>query len=245
MKRSAAIVWIASGALVGSAGAQQSTPAPAPSTPPAAPALKPPVPGLDDLLGTPKDKRPDARPEGDQGPLAPDTADPHKAELERVLTASEASDVFKQAIRQMVDAANLLELAGDPGLPAQRLQEEILRKLDTLIDQAEQSQQQQQQQSSSSSQQQQQQSQTPTQPQASQQEQAGQQSSDPQDGVPGPRDLKGELPDVLDSARAAWGALPDRVRDTLLQGAGDKPSALYRRMTEEYYRRLAEEGAPK
>ena len=40
---------------------------------------------------------------------------------------------------------------------------------------------------------------------------------------------------------AAWGALPARVRDALMQGAADKYSTMYQRLTESYYRRLAEE----
>ena len=40
---------------------------------------------------------------------------------------------------------------------------------------------------------------------------------------------------------AAWGALPDRLRGALLQGVADQYSALYERLTERYYQRLAEE----
>ena len=39
---------------------------------------------------------------------------------------------------------------------------------------------------------------------------------------------------------ADWGALPERTRDALLEGLSDSFSSLYRRLTEAYYRRLAE-----
>ena len=45
----------------------------------------------------------------------------------------------------------------------------------------------------------------------------------------------------LDTARAAWGNLPERVRDSLLEGSSDYFSALYEAMTEAYYKRIAEE----
>ncbi len=50
----------------------------------------------------------------------------------------------------------------------------------------------------------------------------------------------GALRPGLDAARAAWGSLPERLRDMLLQGSGEKFSTTYERLTEEYYRRLAE-----
>ena len=43
---------------------------------------------------------------------------------------------------------------------------------------------------------------------------------------------------------AAWGSLPERVRDALVQGSSDSFSAAYRRLTEAYYRMLAEEPKP-
>jgi hypothetical protein len=43
------------------------------------------------------------------------------------------------------------------------------------------------------------------------------------------------------AAGAAWGALPERLRDALTQGLSDRYSSLYEGATESYYRRLAEE----
>jgi hypothetical protein len=49
---------------------------------------------------------------------------------------------------------------------------------------------------------------------------------------------------ILEETRSEWGNLPQRVRDMLLQGRKDSYSPLYKRLTEEYYKRLAEEGSP-
>ncbi len=47
----------------------------------------------------------------------------------------------------------------------------------------------------------------------------------------------------FDESRAEWGRLPPRVREAVRQGFRDPMSAAYRRLTQEYYRRLAEERA--
>ena len=49
---------------------------------------------------------------------------------------------------------------------------------------------------------------------------------------------------MLEEGRVEWGRLPDRVRDLIRQGRRDRISSIYRRLTEQYYRRLAEEGTP-
>lgn len=45
----------------------------------------------------------------------------------------------------------------------------------------------------------------------------------------------------FDESRAEWGRLPPRVREAVRQGLRDPMSAAYRRLTQDYYRRLAEE----
>ena len=40
---------------------------------------------------------------------------------------------------------------------------------------------------------------------------------------------------------AEWGNLPPRTRDMVQQGVREKMSSVYRRWTEAYYRRIAEE----
>jgi len=181
---------------------------------------------LDDLLGIGTEERP--------GDVDEDL--PHRSALDRALSGEEVSDEFRQAVTEMRDVADLLD-AGRPGAQAQRLQEDILLKLDKLIDAA---QRQQQQQSSSSSSSQR----SPTQNQQRAQEQAQASQTNQGDNrsemlPPGGRE--GALNEMLQSESAAWGNLPERVRDALLQGSSDRFSSLYEAMTEAYFRRLAEE----
>ncbi|MEM1184813.1 MAG: hypothetical protein AAGI53_07390 [Planctomycetota bacterium] len=177
-----------------------------------------PLPSLDELLGLEEAGEADL-PDADQ------------VELERSLTANEAAEQLEQAVDLMGDAADRLASANpDTGLPTQRLQEDILKKLDMVIDSAQQQQQQQNSQSSSSSQQQQQQ----------QQSQAAANASDSENASMPSADTDATLdPDFL-ADQADWGALPARTRDALLEGLSDSFSSLYRRLTEAYYRRLAQ-----
>ncbi len=185
-------------------------------------------PSLDELLGLDE--------EDDAG-----TADDATAtDLDRKLSGEEIGEAFDQAVRLMGDAAQRVGAKNDVSIGTQRVQEDALRRLDQLIASIESQQQQQQQQQQSSSQRQQQQQQQPGQQQAKNQQESAK-TSDPQSAnAPGLRE--GALGEgVGESARAAWGALPARVRDMLVQGVSDQFSATYRRMTEEYYKRLAEE----
>jgi hypothetical protein len=228
------------------AAAQQSEPAkpsqpPAPVVPPApvAEEAKPPtpakpaddLPSLDELLGTGGDKPNDA--------AAPD---PEKAALDKLLSGEELGQAFEQAVGLMKDAAKRLSDTKDVGLSTQRIQEDALRKLDQLISSLDRQAQQQQQQQSQGEQDQQQ-----SQPRQRQQQQSQQTSQQPATGEPqeheGPELQEGALNPELDSARAAWGALPARVRQMLLQGSNDRFSSLYNRLTQDYYRRLAEESS--
>jgi hypothetical protein len=214
---------------------------------PAAPAKKPAVRNLDDLLGLPQDKPAPKEPEGPA--LPPDGADPadldkDRADLERKLTNAEIADRFRDAVRQMGESADRIAKGNDIGLVTQRLQEEIIKKLDLIVQQ---SQNQDSNSSSSSSDQQSNQQQDPgrqrggkpQQGQQSPQNQAGQGENKGEAMPPPGQDpqFKGRL----DTARAAWGNLPERVREALLQGSSDQFSSLYEAMTEAYYRKLAEE----
>ena len=219
---------------------------PAASSPPSGTAAKPApaVPSLDELLGT---TTPEATPQDPAGAALPsDTANPSDPALERRLSAEEMGDAFKQAVTLMGDAATRIK-SKDVGLNTQRVQEDALRKLDELISQLEQ-QQQQQQSSSSSSQQQQQQDKT-----SARQQQTGSRKSKPGDAkersgrasdsseMDPPALQEGALRPALESAPAAWGSLPERVREMLMQGATDRFSKTWEAATESYYRRLAEE----
>lgn len=242
----AATVFAAVAGSVAGASALAQPPAPAPpttepkkepapaDTPPApAETPKPPpkgddLPSLDELLGIGGDE------------TSPD--DPAQAELDKLLSGKELGEAFQQAVTLMGDAAKRLGESSDTGVATQRLQEDALRKLDQLISSLDrQSQQQQQQQSQSQSQDDPRNSPR----QRPQQQQQQQQSQQPAGGEPqehdGPTLQEGGLNPLLDSARAAWGALPARVREMLMQGSADRFSALYNKRTQEYYRRLAEE----
>ncbi|MBX3359144.1 MAG: hypothetical protein KF745_12045 [Phycisphaeraceae bacterium] len=220
-------------------GAALSAPPPKPESPPAKknePKKQPPTPGgevpsLDDLLGTG-----DQKPKGD-GP--PPAVDPSASDLTKKLDAKELGDAFKEAVAMMGEVAGRLQDSKDPGVGTQRIQEGIVRRLDTLIAQIEQ----QQSQGSSRSRQntsKEDQGQSQRQQSSTRREQAG--TGDNNSEMEPPPRQEGPLAPEIDSARAAWGALPERVRQMLLQGSSDKFSSMYQRMTEAYYRKLAEEG---
>lgn len=211
-----------------------------PAEPPAQPApAEPDKPGdepgdeplesLDDLLGLPTSDSPtpDA---GDELPLA----DPVDRELDRKLSGEQIGQAFEQAVTLMGETADRLGTGHDYGLTTQRLQEDILRKLDQIIASAGQG-------GSSSSSSSSSESNAPqNQPDQQQQSQASKGGQSTQGGTP-PSRQDGALNPLAVSQQAAWGALPARVRDALLQGTSDPFSVLYRSMTESYYRRLAEE----
>jgi hypothetical protein len=217
---------IALGLLCAGASLAQSDPAPPErSEDPAPERSGSELPSLDDLLGIPTEQKPPAEDAG------------HDSALERALSDEAVSDAFRQAVTEMRDVAALLENR-DAGVRAQRLQEEIILKLDMLIEQAKQ--QQQQQSSSSSSSSQQQQSPTRNQQRAQQQAQSAGQGDNRSEQLP-PGGREGPLGDLIQSSGAEWGSLPARVREALLQGSSDRFSSLYESLTEAYFRRLAEE----
>jgi hypothetical protein len=188
---------------------------------------------LDDLLRLP----------GSQDPV--DRADPEagepETELDRRLTGRQAQQALVQAVQEMGEVADRLDQLRDAGVVTQRLQQEIITKLDVLIESAE-SQQSQSSSSSSSSQQQGQQQPGQQQTQQNQQSQTPGQSSTPGESMPPGRQGE-QLNQNLDLSVAEWGNLPERLRQSLIQGQSDYFSDLYRRWTESYYRRLAEEAS--
>ena len=204
---------------------------------------------LDALLGLDGDASGDAKKDADDISASDlDSAltqemDPAKGELDRKLSAQEASDAFQDAVRQMSETADRLEKLRDAGAVTQRLHEDILRKLDIMIEQA---QKQQSSSSSSSSSASDSDSQSQSQPKQTSQ-QGQQQTQNPNEGKQsggdhhGPPQKSAEFRDFLDSTQAGWGALPQRLRKSLVQGQNDYFSAMYRSMTEAYYRKLARE----
>ena len=220
-------------------------PAPAPKPPDKPPPPPPPPaaqPTLDELLGITPAPSPEKPTTGKPADGPPSPADPSKADLNRRLTGQELSDAFKQAVALMGDASTRLTDQKDPGLDTQRIQEDAVKRLDQLISslQKQQSQQQQQPQQGQSD---------PKQGPPQQGKQGKAQQSPEQKGGDGERkDLgpslqEGALNPQLESARAAWGSLPARIRDMLMQGTEDRFSARYKALTQEYYKRLAEENS--
>lgn len=164
----------------------------------------------------------------------PDTSD-----LDRELEGGVAG-TFMRAVDLMDRAARRLNEGQGTGLATQRVQQEAIAALDQLIEAARRQQQQQQSQQNQQQQQQQQQQQAPQQQQQEEgQQQQQQDTTDPQ-GVQGQAQQGGSAGEQP-AGGATWGALPPRVREALRQGSSDPYSAVYRAMTEAYYRRLAEE----
>lgn len=178
------------------------------------------VPTLDELLGL----------------EAPEDT-PDNTEIERALTAQEAGEAFSNAVVLMGDAADRIGASRDTGLTTQRMQEDIIRKLDQVIESAQNNQNSGSGSSSSSS------SSSPQQ----QPNQQQQNSESPSDGSGEPDDSStppgsNEVgSNNLNGARAKWGNLPDRLRDALNQGLDEPYSKLYKTLTERYYKALAED----
>lgn len=181
-------------------------------------------PTLDELL----DLEPEERPRAE---------DPARRDLDRRLSDQELAKEFEAAVQLMGETAERLASHQDTSMTTQRLQEDAIRKLDMLISQA--SRRQQQSQSRSQSRQNQDSRSPQPQDRTEQAQNPGNQENRGQVDPPSRRD--GELGPLPTAGGAAWGALPERVRDALLQGRSDRFSAMYRSMTEEYYRRLAED----
>lgn len=212
------------------------TPPPSPSTEPSksAPAAKPTpqppsaLPDLDSLLGT-KPEKPDSKPAA---------TDPSKQELERQLSLKEQADEFAKAVELMNETADRVEKESDTGLATQRLQEDILTRLDRLIKSAQKNQ------SKSKSKQQSdedKESQKNKNMRQQSQAQSKQAANAPGERADGPDREDGTLGSAPVAPPASWGELPAHVRDALMQGLSDKFSSMYQSMTESYYRRLAEE----
>jgi len=208
------------------------------ATPPTAPPAAPPGsdPSLDELLGITK---PDAPKPAD----AEAAKDPKQTELDRKLSDAEAKEAFEQAVRMMSETAQRLEKSRDAGLTTQRLQEEILRKLDALIKASQQQDSSSSSGSQSSSSSDPSQSKQPSQPQPQGNKQDKKGGEGQQAGTP-PAKKDAQFNNRLDAARAAWGALPERLRDLFTQGMDDYYSKLYQSMTEQYYRKTAENATP-
>jgi hypothetical protein len=235
----------------------QTTAKPAEAPPPASqpasssPADKPPS-SLDDLLKIDREK-PKAGDDASKQPAAGSAeeaaAAQAKREIDKQLSEAEVANDFVQAVEKMGVAADMLDVRFDPGLGTQRVQEDILAKLTQLLDQAKKNKSKSSSSSSSSSRQRNaQQPQNPGSKQQNQnQSEADQRNRNPSDNrseIDPPSQEQTQMNSVLQESRSEWGNLPQRLRDSLLQGRKDKFSTLYERLTWEYYKRLAEENSP-
>jgi hypothetical protein len=195
---------------------------------------------LDELLGLEEDE---------SGRSARDAAEREaKEELETALRQQEViNDAFKEALEKMSLSAELLGEEFDPGLGTQRVQEEILAKLDLLI-QAARNQESQSSSSSSSSQQQSQpqQARRQQQNQPQQGENSAQRNPSPADSSTteaATEEMDVAINSILAEADVEWGALPERTREQLMQAINEKPSSLYRKLTNDYFKRIADESS--
>jgi uncharacterized phage infection (PIP) family protein YhgE len=233
----ASAIVLASDPPVPHGGSQPATP---PATRPAekqdpAPPTPPPddLPSLDEALGL---EEAAAAKDGEKAPSKTDSA------LDRQLRDEAEGDEFVQAVSLMDQIAGRLESAKDTGLDTQRLQEEALRKLDKLIDDAKKNSQQQRQKKKPQQQQQQQQNQQQQQQSSQQQQQQQNQQAQNEGQVTDHgKGREGQLRQLTPGGSAAWGSLPEHIRSSLMQGFSDRFSSMYQEMTEAYYRRLAED----
>ncbi len=185
---------------------------------------EPPTPDLDELLGLPKSEKPR------------DIADPAQENLDNALNPRAQTEAFSEAIELMKRSAARLSKGGDVGIDTQRLQQDAVRRLDQLIAAAKQNSQRQQ-----KKQQQQQQQEQQQQQQAQQQQQQRNQSKGQESNAINPPSRQDGPGHAAPAPGATWGGLPDRVRQALTEGLSDRFSSMYRTLTEDYYRRLAEQ----
>ena len=218
---------------------------------------------LDDLLGIG---------ESDSKKASAESGRTQKETLQRILSEKEAKNTLEETVEGMRRSATLLS-EKDSGTAVQRVQEDVLARLDALIASAQQQQQQQQSSSGSSSS-----SSSGEKPKGSQQpkggkgqkqsesaaseekrrEEAKKRASQKEGEKSGPSksqptgDRAGESPPSVDPIEGGviqetdeeWGSLPPRTREIIRQGVREKMSSVYRRWTEAYYRRIAEESKP-
>ncbi len=191
---------------------------------------------LDELLGL--DESGDGDSKGDATGGLPDVADELNPETKPA--GPPISQLLQEAMKAMGLSATRLMTQHDPGLVTQRHQEDAILRLDMLIKQAQKKQKKKQ----DGKQEQSKNKSKPSDPKDQQQQQKsgqqpGDQASQSQDSLPAgqSQDLEGNISE----SRLEWGSLPARIRDLLTQGKSDSPASLYRRLTEQYYKRLAEE----
>lgn len=97
-------------------------------------------PSIDELLGLDEDKPADEdQPDKPADDDLDDTDPELTRDLDKALTGKQAADQFAQAIEEMEEVAIRLADEADPGIDTQRLQDEIILKLEQIIASAEKS----------------------------------------------------------------------------------------------------------
>ncbi|MAJ47614.1 MAG: hypothetical protein CBC35_10175 [Planctomycetes bacterium TMED75] len=247
-KRASSLMIFTSGLVLGSLALAGSLQDPEPDDDPPAsvvPATEQETPSLDELLGIEESEEAESESEPDVDALTEND----RKKIDDRLNERELADSFSAAINDMAVAAQMLDESRSTGIDVQRLQKEIMSRLDAVIKEAAQQQQQQQQQSSSSQQQQQQQqseqNQIPQQPENSNQsesQQAPSQQGESNEQLP-PGRQEAQFQVLFEESDVEWGNLPDRMRNLLRQGMRESVSRMYRNLTESYYRRIAEDAS--
>jgi len=131
------------------------------------------------------------------------------------------TDSLDEIARLMNDIGRRLDL-GRAGKTVRKQEEDVIAKLDKLIEELEKQQQQQQQSGSGGS----------------------QQSSQPMpDSMPGGGSGPGNVDPKKIGTKSGWGNLPPRERQQTLQELGEDFPSHYREVIEEYFRKLARDGA--
>lgn len=197
-------------------------------------------PSLDELLGLEADESETTAAEQAQREAG--------EELERRLSEREIHGLFLQALEKMALSAQLLEVDFESGPAAQRAQQDVLAKLDQLIDQARELASRHPASCSGCSRCSGQSGSAPPEPgrrpgSGTPGSQRGDAPSDDSQATEAPAGREGDINTLLEETGSEWGHLPARIREMLKQGRGDYKSPLYRKLTEEYYKRLAEEGS--
>lgn len=184
------------------------------------------LPTVDELLEVPRN------------PRNPPSSKPDGKLIDRPVEEAESGEPFELAVEGMRQAAARLGEQEDAGIETQRIQEQVIKRLDMLISQMRRQQQQQQQQQAR---QQDAGSQEQTRGEPNEQNTQGGQDAAQKIGNHS-QTQEGQLADQpLEEQFEEWGDLPPRLRDALLEGTRDIKSALYKDLTERYYLRLAEE----
>lgn len=233
---------------------------PAPTNPPADRPAAPADPAAASLVASPDAAAPREQPssldellglEQEPGERSAETGadQTREQDLSRALDQQAPGQALAEALLRMGVSAELLDVRFDPGLGTQRVQQEVLAKLDELIEMAKNMSSSSGSSSSSSAgspRSSRSQPAPPKQAGASKPNSSGPRNSQPAGSQEGdsPPIQEGDINTVIDETRQEWGNLPPRVRDMMLQGRTSRFSSLYQRLTEEYYKRLAEETAP-